>query len=184
MDYRRSSVYPRHSIFPGATGIGSGSKEADGPRPYLPHLEACINATNQSTNTLKALLEDFKDGTGDLPRLTKVLENNRLFVLINEDVLRKYKAQLVEEIEPQVSELISKAEKSLGVLERREAQLQKKVEAQQNEGSTKPAIPVAANKGEERRLKLMAARRDRLMKELKALEEEVESLGAHLGEGL
>ncbi|KZO97959.1 hypothetical protein CALVIDRAFT_596974 [Calocera viscosa TUFC12733] len=182
MDYRRSSVYPRHSVFPSATGLGSGSKGADGPRPYLPHLEACINATNQSTDTLKALLEDFNDGTGDLPRLTKVLENSRLFVLINEDVLRKYKAQLADEIEPQVGELIAKAEKSLGVLERREVQLQKKIEVHRSNGPAKPAAPAAASKAEERRAKLMAARRDRLMRELKALEDEVESLGNQVGD--
>jgi DASH complex subunit SPC19 len=50
-----------------------------------------------------------------------------LFVLIPEKRVRAYAAQQNEDIEPQINELLELAEKSLKILERKEAALAKKV---------------------------------------------------------
>ena len=49
------------------------------------------------------------------------------FTLVSENTVREYKSDLREVIEPQVNELIERAEKGLRVLERREASLKARV---------------------------------------------------------
>ena len=76
--------------------------------------------------------------------MTKVLESDRVsllspallahltsrgiqvFLLVDEGTVRRYKADLTDEIEPQINELLSRAEKGLQVLLKRESVLQAK----------------------------------------------------------
>ena len=51
-----------------------------------------------------------------------------MFLLIDEATVRRYKADLTDEIEPQINELLSRAEKGLQVLLKRESILQAKVD--------------------------------------------------------
>ena len=78
--------------------------------------------------------------------MTKVLESERVrpsygrsleysidvralqvFLLVGESTVRRYKADLTDEIEPQINELLSRAEKGLQVLLKKESVLQAKV---------------------------------------------------------
>lgn len=87
----------------------------------------------------------LRNGTFDLPRMSKVLESQRVraingttgtarpdschqvFVLIDEGTIKKYKSDLVDEIEPAVNELIERAEQGLKALYKKESILQTKV---------------------------------------------------------
>lgn len=51
----------------------------------------------------------------------------QVFLLIDEATIRKYKADLTDEIEPQINELLSRADKGLKVLQKREGALRTKV---------------------------------------------------------
>lgn len=51
----------------------------------------------------------------------------QVFLLIDEDTVRRYKADLANEIEPQINELIERAEKGLKALSRKQALIQSKV---------------------------------------------------------
>ena len=51
----------------------------------------------------------------------------QVFLLVDESTVRRYKADLTDEIEPQVTELLSRAEKGLNVLLKKESMLQTKV---------------------------------------------------------
>ena len=51
----------------------------------------------------------------------------QVFLLIDEATVRRYKADLTDEIEPQINELISRAEKGLQILLKRESMLRAKV---------------------------------------------------------
>jgi Spc19 len=51
----------------------------------------------------------------------------QFYILVNERTVREYKADITEAIEPQIKELIERAEKGLKLLERRESSLQAKV---------------------------------------------------------
>jgi DASH complex subunit SPC19 len=59
--------------------------------------------------------------------LRKGLNFCQVFLLVNEATVRKYKADLAEEIEPSISELIERAEQGLKTLEKKEIALQTKV---------------------------------------------------------
>lgn len=51
----------------------------------------------------------------------------QVFLLIDEGTVHRYKADLADEIEPQINELIDRAEKGLNALNRREGLIQNKV---------------------------------------------------------
>jgi hypothetical protein len=51
----------------------------------------------------------------------------KVFLLVDEDTVEKYKADLSDEIEPQITELISRAEKGLKALQKKRHLLQTKV---------------------------------------------------------
>jgi hypothetical protein len=51
----------------------------------------------------------------------------QVFLLIDEGTVRRYKADLTDEIEPQINELLERAEKGIKVLLRKESLLQTKV---------------------------------------------------------
>lgn len=86
----------------------------------------------------------LRSGTQDLPRMTKVLENERVdqfplvylisahanpkvFLLVNEDTIKRYKNDLADEVEPTINELIGRAEQGLAALEKKEVSLKTKV---------------------------------------------------------
>lgn len=50
-----------------------------------------------------------------------------MFLLIDEATVRQYKADLTDEIEPQINELLDRAEKGVKALFRKESQIQTKV---------------------------------------------------------
>lgn len=50
-----------------------------------------------------------------------------MFLLIDEGTVRQYKSDLTDEIEPQINELIERAEKGLKALSRKENLVQAKV---------------------------------------------------------
>lgn len=51
----------------------------------------------------------------------------QVFLLVDEGTIRRYKADLTDEIEPQINELLSRAEKGLQILLKRENMLLTKV---------------------------------------------------------
>ena len=51
----------------------------------------------------------------------------QVFLLVDEGTVKKYKADLSDEIEPQITELISRAEKGMEALQKKRLLLQRKV---------------------------------------------------------
>lgn len=108
--------------------------------------------------------------------------------------MRRYKADLADEIEPQINELIERAEKGLKALSRKQALIQSKVclplipseiksatrrsrqveaaQAMQSRAATAPT----ANKREERRVQMLSKQRQRLEEEVRVLESEILAL--------
>ena len=60
----------------------------------------------------------------------------QVFLLIDESTVRIYKADLTDEIEPQINELLSRAEKGLQLLLKRESVLEAKVDIPTGSDST------------------------------------------------
>ncbi|OAX43362.1 hypothetical protein K503DRAFT_789562 [Rhizopogon vinicolor AM-OR11-026] len=157
---------PRESVF--ASGIDPYRGDANAVCP--PNLRECVLAMEDCCEEAHEAQQLLRNGTFDLPRMSKVLENQRVFLLIDEVTVRRYKADLADEIEPQINELIDRAEKGLNVLTRREGLIQSK--AMQSKVATAPT----SNKREERRLQMLAKQRQRLEDEAKVLESEILAL--------
>jgi len=115
----------------------------------------------------------LRDGTADLRRMTQVLDNQRVFLLVDEGTVEKYKADLSDEIEPQITELISRAEKGMKALQKTQHMLQTKVEAAQSRPQSRPAPS-----GSSRRLQMLVKQRERLEAQLRELESEILTMEA------
>jgi DASH complex subunit SPC19 len=90
--------------------------------------------------------------------------------MVNESVIKQYARQLSEEVEPQILELLSLADRGLKDLERTRLKLQAKVESMQQQAQ--PSMS-ATSRMEMRRLNMIASQRERLKKEADALEMEI-----------
>ncbi|KAJ3533449.1 hypothetical protein NMY22_g7326 [Coprinellus aureogranulatus] len=162
---------------------GRESVFTSGPEQYIgdayascpPSLEECVMAMEDCCEEAYEAQLLLRNGTKDLPRMTKVLENERVFLLVTESTVRKYQSALVDEIEPSVSALIQKAEEGLRSLQKKEASLQSKIENVQNRAKA-PKATTAVQKSDARRLNLMVKQRERLEDQVRALEEEIMEL--------
>ncbi|KAI0080849.1 hypothetical protein K474DRAFT_1657348 [Panus rudis PR-1116 ss-1] len=114
---------PRESVFAGHPDLYRGDTNA----VCSPYLFDCVQAMEHCCDEGFETQENLRKGTYDLPRMTKVLENERVFLLIDEATIRKYQADLTDEIEPQINELLSRADKGLKALMKRESVLRTKV---------------------------------------------------------
>lgn len=100
-------------------------------------------------------------------------------MLIDEATVRRYKADLTDEIEPQINELISRAEKGLRILLKKESTLKAKVDANQSRFSSRAAMTVntsGMSKLDVRRIQMLTKERERAEEEMAALEKEVAEL--------
>ncbi|KIK64872.1 hypothetical protein GYMLUDRAFT_403659 [Collybiopsis luxurians FD-317 M1] len=138
-------------------------------------LEECVASLEDCCEEAHEIGSLLREGTQDLPRMTKVLENQLVFTLTSSSTLEKYKTDLIDEVEPAVMELVEKAQAGLQAVEKRERALETKLEAAQS----RPVVTsqmTAAQKLEQRRLAGLTKQRERLEDELKALEQEVVAL--------
>ncbi|KAJ7575088.1 Spc19-domain-containing protein [Mycena floridula] len=169
----RAHIKARESIFAGGPELYRGDIQAACP-PNLAQCVAILEDCCEETREVQSLL---RSGTQDAPRMTKILESQHVFLLVNEGTIKKYKTELIDEIEPAIHELMEKAEQGLKVLHKKESQLQAKVEAAQ----LRPPRPTtgtttASQKLEQRRLNTLVKQRERLESELEALEQELKAM--------
>ncbi|KAH9948789.1 Spc19-domain-containing protein [Amylocystis lapponica] len=170
LSVRPGKYRPRDSVFVGNAETYRGDTQA----VCSPFLRECVLAMEDCCDEAYEAQEIIRQGTYDLPRMTKVLENERVFLLIDEATVRRYKADLTDEIEPQINELISRAEKGLKVLLRRESTLLNKIEATQSRPPSRAVATAAGtNKLDARRILMTVKQRELLEEELAALQKEV-----------
>ncbi|KZV72111.1 hypothetical protein PENSPDRAFT_539512, partial [Peniophora sp. CONT] len=121
----RLSMHPRgrESIFASDPYRGdepSGFAFSESLRECVLSMEDCCEEMNEVQHALRK-------GTHDLPRMTRVLDHERVFTLVGESTVRRYKADVVEEVEPQINELVSRAQKGMHALQTRQSLMQDKV---------------------------------------------------------
>ncbi|TBU41463.1 Spc19-domain-containing protein, partial [Dichomitus squalens] len=160
---------PRDSIFPGNPEL---YRAVDTNATCSPYLRECVMAMEDCCDEAYEAQELIRQGTYDLPRMTKVLDSERVFLLVDEGTVRRYKADLTDEIEPQINELLSRAEKGLQVLLKRESILQAKA-LQSRPSSRATANTAGMSKIDVRRLQMLARQRQKLEEEAAQLQAEV-----------
>ncbi|KAI0303995.1 Spc19-domain-containing protein [Russula brevipes] len=169
----RTSVRPttaRDSIFPG----GSEWHCADSQSPFSPDLLESVLSMEDCCEEAYEAQQILRKGTFDLPRMTRVLDNQRVFLLVDESTVDKYKADLGDAIEPQITELLTRAEKGLKALQKKQHMLQTKVETAHSRPQSRSAAPSGAN----RRLQMLVKQRERLEVQLRELESEILTMEA------
>ncbi|KAF9480192.1 hypothetical protein BDN70DRAFT_805669 [Pholiota conissans] len=163
----RANLKARESIFSGGPEQYLGDTQARCP----PDLEECVMAMEDCCEEAYEAQVLLRNGTKDLPRMTHILKNERVFLLVNEGTIKKYKSGLADEIEPAVTELIERAEQGLANLERKETLLQAKVDNSKNAGIATGIS--AVQKLEARRLQTLTRQREKLEAEVRALEDDI-----------
>ncbi|KAK9458284.1 DASH complex subunit Spc19 [Dipodascopsis uninucleata] len=98
---------------------------------YLYSLQGCVSSLTVSVNLLESSISSLNSGVNDLPRMKKVLVADRVFEVVPESEVRSMKTTVVEEIEPQIIELLKKGEAAISKLERRHKNLVAKAELQE-----------------------------------------------------
>ncbi|KAF8638575.1 hypothetical protein AX17_002117 [Amanita inopinata Kibby_2008] len=105
-------------------------------------------------------------------------EAKAVFLLIDENTVNRYKSDLADEIEPQIAELIKRAEQGLEALKKKETLLKNKLENARLRPPRPAAGTTTAQKVETRRHQMIVKQKERLEEELIALEAEVRVLEA------
>ncbi|EJD01358.1 uncharacterized protein FOMMEDRAFT_89977 [Fomitiporia mediterranea MF3/22] len=116
------SRVPRESIF-----TGGSHAVRDSGAVCSPSLFDCVNNLRDVCTETYDTQQLLRNGTFDLKRMQRVLESQRVYLFVNESMVKKYKEDLTEEIEPQILELIERAKKGLKALERKQHSLKTKV---------------------------------------------------------
>ncbi|KAJ3568820.1 hypothetical protein NP233_g5465 [Leucocoprinus birnbaumii] len=167
----RANFKARESIFTSGPAIHRTELVA----PCPPDLEECVAAMEDCCEEAHEAQQLLRNGTKDLPRMVRILNNERVFLLVNEDTIKKYKTDLADEVEPTINELIERAELGLAAFEKKETLLKTKLETARARPNTNAT---ATQKMEARRLQLLTRQRERLEDDVRALEEEVMLLEA------
>ncbi|KAK7437406.1 hypothetical protein VKT23_018651 [Stygiomarasmius scandens] len=169
----RANLKARESVFARGPDLYRGDIQAACP----PDLEECVMALEECCEEAHEVQQLLRNGTRDLPRMSRVLQSERVFALVNDSTIKQYQSSISDELEPAITELIERAEAGLKVLQKKQSQLQAKVEAAQ----ARPLRPtggttMAAQKLEQRRLHMLTKQREQLESELEALQDEVADL--------
>ncbi|KAF7298101.1 hypothetical protein HMN09_01031500 [Mycena chlorophos] len=164
----RANIKGRDSIFTG------GASELYRAEPCPPSLQECVLLMEDCCEEAYEAEALLYAGSQDLPRISKVIQIERHFVLLREDTVNRYKAQLTDEVEPAINELIELSEQGLKSLQKKEALLKTRVDTVRSMRPTAPGAP-AAQKLEARRLQQLTRQREALENEIQALEAELGS---------
>jgi len=175
---RLSRVAARESVFGAGPELYRGEIQAICP----PNLTECVLALESCCKEAHEAQHLLRNGTHDLPRITKVLENQRVFLLVDEGTVKRYKGDLADEVEPQITELMKRAEQGLEALMKKEGLLQTKLESAKLRPPRPTAGTTAAQKLEARRHQMVVKQRERLEEEMKTLQAEVEALERQVAE--
>ncbi|KAH8834550.1 Spc19-domain-containing protein [Flagelloscypha sp. PMI_526] len=163
----------RESVFAGGPELYRGDNQAICP----PDLAECVAALEDCSEEAHHAQMCLRSGTQDYPRMERILESQRVFLLVGEATVDKYKSELAEEIEPAVSELLLRAENAAQALLKKESQLESRLD----NARSRPARPAtgtsAAHKLETRRVQTLIRQREQLESQLEDLERELEELG-------
>ncbi|CAE6438351.1 unnamed protein product [Rhizoctonia solani] len=171
MDARRSFTQPRQSVF---SAGGSVVPLNEGPANHLSYLHATVQMVARCSSTLGEIADEQKtEGIHDLDRMMRIIENQRLFVLIDEPQLKAAQNQLEDEIGPQLNTLLERAEKAIEISAIKSSQA----------AAVAKASAAASKRGDARRLQILQARREKAERELDEVEAEMRKMEAELMKG-
>ncbi|KAG8936528.1 hypothetical protein FRC02_001494 [Tulasnella sp. 418] len=176
MNYNPSS---RASTF---SGLGySGGSSTGSSAAYIHAAQTCVQRAETCADLLSETLVDLKSSLSDSDRLIKIMQNSRMFVLVDEPYLNQVQTKVAEEISPQIEKLITQGEKAINNLEKLEGSLKTKVDMLKARAATAAAgdknvgAPLQV-RNEHRKAQMLLKQQTVLEKELASLQEEIDDL--------
>ncbi|KAL5508175.1 hypothetical protein ACEPAH_5794 [Sanghuangporus vaninii] len=163
------SRVPRESVFTGANHTRRDSGAICSPSVF----DCVANLTDVCHETFDTQ-QLLRSGTYDLKRMSRVLESQRVYLFVNESIVKKYEEDLTEEVEPQILELVERAKKGLKVLERKQHSLKTKAEHVSVAKTTTHRS--VQSRMDERKLRILAGQRQDLEREMQALQAKLDAL--------
>ncbi|KAJ9114149.1 hypothetical protein QFC20_001665 [Naganishia adeliensis] len=112
---------------------------------YLSFLGKCVDATNASVHTVNACIKNLEPGVSDLPRLTKVLANEHLYLLLPDPLLQEYKTELADSLVPQINMLVERAEEVIQRDEKKMKSLEERLTIIRFNKTSSDAEPSSSN---------------------------------------
>ncbi|KAK9479755.1 DASH complex, subunit Spc19 [Lipomyces japonicus] len=106
---------------------------------YNYSLQGCVSSLRASTELLGSSIASLDSGVNDFPRMKSVLKADRVFEVVPESEVNAVKASLAGEVEPQIIDLLRRAETAISRLERRHKNLVSKAELQEVRLQRQPA---------------------------------------------
>ncbi|CEQ40333.1 SPOSA6832_01931, partial [Sporobolomyces salmonicolor] len=110
-------------------------------------LEACSQALQASCSNVHSAIGILHEETADLPRLAGVVHSRRMFDLVTEPEVFSAQRALANEMGPQITELIRRAEDGLEGLKARERGLRAKVRREEGAFSFSRSLCSALRRG-------------------------------------
>lgn len=149
-------------------------------------LEESVNALEASVMLLQDTVELLKTNSHKSTSLTSnLLHSKRIFQLVPEYDVQRAKLDLIEDVDPLVSKLSGKLDKSLNKLERERSALQQTFELnklrlnnkyddgndQDPDMSTEPVVMVSSTNEELEELKQLKQEKEKLLEQIQAIKE-------------
>ncbi|GAA5885652.1 hypothetical protein JCM3774_002554 [Rhodotorula dairenensis] len=146
-------------------------------------LEACSNGLHACRANMQSAVETLHQGTMDLPRLAAVVQSRRMFDLVTEPEVFAAQRAVANEMVPQIEEYIARAEDGLEELKQRERALHAKLE-KRSQAAARPQTPVSVDQATldalEEELATLRNRKNKLGREVEAMEEQTARAGSDL----
>lgn len=98
---------------------------------HLYSLQGCVTSLRASCSLLESSIASLDAGIHTFPRVSKLLQANRHFEVVGESEVVKAHQELAAEVEPQMEDLLRRAEQEMARLERKEKNLSSKSDLQQ-----------------------------------------------------
>jgi len=171
---RPSSLRPRDSVYPTVV------LARDSTFTCSPYLTACVEGLEDCATHLHTAENHLYHGVFDFPRLSKVLESERMSLMVSESTMRLFKNQISDDIEPQIIELMRRGEKAIKLLERRESTVKTKLDALKSRAADLSHGQSTAAKLEAKRLSQLKKQRSHAETQLRTLEVGVEAMEQQL----
>jgi len=101
-------------------------------------LGTALSSLRTTTHLLSSSLSILDEGTSDLPRLTRVLQQTRHFELLPSSTLQTAQESVLSELTPEIEGLIARVEAQVEKLERREQGVRARWELQEGRLGREP----------------------------------------------
>ncbi|KAK9474957.1 DASH complex subunit Spc19 [Dipodascopsis tothii] len=129
---------------------------------YSASLQGCVASLRCSVDLLNSAIGALDQGTTDLPRMGSVLRTTKVFDVVPDADVRRAREAVAGELEPQIVNLLRRADHALQRLDRRKHSLEARAKLQEVRLQRQPREAAATEREHARDLANVRQQRERL----------------------